>query len=140
MKRHHLVAVFLLIYGGLLAYIIFRHGDTDGASAIRMGIAFILFGAIGFFDGRLLSRLRVSVKAMMLLTSWGLLAYRDFMNGEIGSAFIIGIVWIVVGFSILFEGEPLVKEIAGPRLNPYIGMDVSSVVLIVVLLLLFFGR
>ena len=31
MKRHHIVAVFVLIFGGLFAYIQFHHGDTDRA-------------------------------------------------------------------------------------------------------------
>ena len=100
MKRYLAAALFLLIFGGLLTYI-FRDGNTDGASVIRMGIAFILFGAITLFDGRLLPRPRIFVKAMMLLIAWGLLAYSDFMNGDIGSAFILGITLTVVGLLTL---------------------------------------
>ena len=35
MKRHHIAALFLLIFGGLFAYLRFYTGDTDGA--IRTG-------------------------------------------------------------------------------------------------------
>ena len=38
MKRHHVVAVLCLIFGGLFAYIRFDDGDTEGA--IRTGIIF----------------------------------------------------------------------------------------------------
>ena len=110
MKRYLAAALFLLIFGGLLTYI-FRDGNTDGASVIRMGIAFILlFGAITLFDGILLLRLRIFVKAMMLLIAWGLLAYSDFMNGDIGSAFILGITLTVVGLLTLSQDTPVVKK------------------------------
>ena len=109
MKRYLAVALFLLIFGGLFTYI-FHDGNTDGASIIRMGIAFILFGTILLFDGILLPRLRILVKVMMLLIVWGLLAYSDFMNGDIGSAFILGITLTVVGLLTLPQDMPLVKK------------------------------
>ncbi len=105
MKRYLAAALFLLIFGGLLTYI-FRDGNTDGASVTRMGIAFILLGAIALFDGRLLPRLGVFVKAMMLLIAWGLWAYSDFMNGNIGSALILGIALTVVGILMLSQDMP----------------------------------
>ena len=105
MKRYLAAALFLLIFGGLLTYI-FRDGNTDGASAIRMGIAFILFGAIVLSDGILLPQLKTFVKAMMLLIAWGLLAYSDFMNGDIGSALILGITLTVVGILMLSQDTP----------------------------------
>ena len=47
MKRHHVVAVLCLIFGGLLAYTRFHGGDTAGA--IRTGIIFALLGIFAFF-------------------------------------------------------------------------------------------
>ena len=82
MKRHHVVFVFLLIFGGYFAYTRFHHGDIDGVGAIRMGIAFPLFGAIAFFDGRLLPRLRIFVQAMMLLITWGVIDLQRFHKWE----------------------------------------------------------
>lgn len=116
MKRYLAAALFLLIFGGLLTYI-FHDGNTDGASVIRMGIAFILFGAIRLFDGILLPRLSIFVKAMMLLIVWGLLAYSDFMNGDIGSAFILGITLTVVGILTLPQDTPRVKT----KIRPWLG-------------------
>lgn len=141
MKRYLAAALFLLIFGVLLTYI-FHDRNTDGASVIRMGIAFILFGAIVFFDGRLLPRLRIFVKAMMLLIAWGLLAYSDFMNGDIGSALILGIVLTVVGILTLPQDTPLVKKknttLIRLRSTPYIRMIFSLVPLTVLLLWLSF--
>ena len=133
MKRHHVIFVFLLIFGGYFAYIRFDSGYTDGVGAIRMGIAFPLFGAIGLFDGRLVPRLRVFVRAMMLLATWGLLTYTDFINGNIRNAIIFSIMLILVGIPRLFDDNP-----SRPWLRPlpYIGM---VIVLIIILLLLFRG-
>ena len=143
MKRYPIVAVFLLIYGAvfllfcgrLFVYQEFKDGNTEGA--IRTGIACILFGAIALFDGRLLPRLRTFVKAMMLLIAWGLLAYSDFMNGDIGSALILGIALIVVGITILFQDKPIVKKTIRPGLRPtpYIGVVVALTVVMLLLLL-----
>ena len=141
MKRHHVVAVLLLIFGGYFAYTRFHHGDIDGVGAIWMGIAFPLFGAIAFFDGRLLPRLRIFVKAMMLLIAWGLLTYSDFINGNIRSAMILSIVLILAGVPMLFEDKPSAKKTMRPSLRHirYTGI-VASLVLITVLLLLAFVR
>ena len=51
MKRHHIVAVFVLIFGGLFAYIQFHHGDTD--DAIQKGIICTLLGVVVFFYEKL---------------------------------------------------------------------------------------
>ena len=51
MKRHHAVAVFLLIFGGLFIYLTLDDGETE--RAIRMGIFFTLLGVFSFFSGRL---------------------------------------------------------------------------------------
>ena len=53
----------------------------------------------------------------MLLVVWGLLAYSDFMNGDIGSAFILGITLTVVGLLTLPQDAPRVKTKIQPRLG-----------------------
>lgn len=56
MKRHHVVAVFALISGGLFAYMEFHHGDTDGA--IHTGIICTLVGVAALLYEKLRSWLR----------------------------------------------------------------------------------
>ena len=75
----------ILIFGGCFAYYRFHHGNINGVGAILLGIAFPLFGAISLFDGRLLPRLGVFVKAMMLLITWGLLTHNDLIKGNTGN-------------------------------------------------------
>ena len=144
MKWNHLVPLLtfggILIFGGWFAYYRFHHGNTDGVGAILIGIAFPLFGAIALFDGRLLPRLGVFVKAMMLLITWGLLTYNDFIHGNIESALILGIVLILVGVPMLFEDEPLVKGTIRPWLKhtQSIGIFAALAFLTALLLWLFF--
>ena len=140
MKWNHLVALLtfggLLIFGGWFAYYRFHHGDTDVVGAILIGIAFPLFGAIVLFDGRLLPRLGIFVKAMILLITWGLLAYNDFINGDIGSVLILGIVLILVGVPMLFEGEPPVKGTIRPRLKHIQSIGIFAALAFLTVLLL----
>ena len=56
MKRHHIVAMFSFISGGLFAYIQFHHGDTG--RAIRTGIICTLLGVVVLFYEKLRSWLR----------------------------------------------------------------------------------
>lgn len=107
----------ILIFGGWLAHSRLHHGHIGGVGAVLFGIAFPLFGAITFFDGRLLPRLGVFVKTVMLLIAWGLLTYNDFINGNIGSVLILGIVLILVGIPMLFEDQPTVKGTIQHRLK-----------------------
>lgn len=131
MKSQHIVAICLLIFGGYFAYIRFDSGYTNGVDAILMGIAFPLFGAIRLFDGKLVPRLRIFVKTMILLATWGLLTYTYFINGNIRNATILSIVLILVGIPMLFDDEP-----SRPWLRPlsYIGVVIA---LIIILLLIF---
>ena len=140
MKRHHIAAGFLLIFGGLFTYIRLRDGDTEGA--IRTGIIFALVGVIMFFLGRLRPRLRSLGVTLIVLIVLGVSAYRDFMAGDIVSVIILGILMILGIVLTLFQDTPFVKEKIQPWLKPAsrIGMVVSLVALIVVMLLLFFAR
>ena len=136
MKRHHIAALFLLICGGLLAYLRFDHGDTNGA--IRTGIMFALLGIFAFFyTGKVRARFRPVVIALPVILL-ALMAYRDFMDGNIVSTVIAGTVLILGGILTFFQDTPFVKEKIRPWLRPipYIGL---VVVLIIMLFLLFTG-
>ena len=140
MKRHHLAALFLLIFGGLFAYLRFDTGDTDGA--IRTCIIFAILGVFLFFLGRLQPRIRSLGLNLIILIVLGVSAYRDFMAGDIGSAIILGILMILAVVPTLFQDTPFVKEKIGPWFKPtsHTGGVVPLVALILLLLLLFLGR
>ncbi|MCE2396254.1 hypothetical protein J4G02_17025 [Candidatus Poribacteria bacterium] len=136
MKRHHIAAVFCLIFGGLLAYTRFHHGDMGGA--IRTGILFALLGVFVFFyAGKVRDRLRPVVIALPVILV-GLMAYRDFIDGNMMSVITASIVLILGGILTLFQDTSFIKEKIRPWLRPipYIGL---AVMFIITLLLLFRG-
>lgn len=132
----------ILIFGGWLAYSRFHHGNIGGVGAVLFGIAFPLFGAISLFDGRLLPRLGVFVKATMLLIAWGLLTHNDLIKGDIGNVLILSIILILVGVPMLFENEPTIKGAIRHRLKHIqsIGIFAALAFLTVLLLWLFLAR
>ena len=140
MKRHHIVAVFLLIYGGLFVYLTLDNGEIE--RAIRMGIFFTLLGVFSFFSGRLQPRLRSLGVTLIILIILGVSAYHDFMAGDIASLIVLGILMILAVVPTLFQDTPFVKEKIGPWFKPtsHTGGVLPLVVLIVLLLLLFLGR
>ena len=140
MKRHHLATVFLIICGGLLAYIKFRHGDTD--EAIRTGIIFILLGVIMFFLGRLQPRLRSLGVTLMFLTVLGISTYRDFIGGDTVGVILQSVLMILIVLSMLFQDPPSVKDKIEPWLKPTsrIVLIPSLVAVIALLFLLFLVR
>ena len=146
MKRHHIVAVFCLIFGGLFAYIRFEDGDTNGA--IRTGIIFTLLGVFSFFSGRLQPRLRSLGVTLIVLIILGVSAYQDFMAGDIASVIVLGILMILAVVPTLFQDTPFVKEKIGPWFKPTSHTGgivplvplVALIALIVLLLLLFLVR
>lgn len=136
MKRHRIAVVLCLILGGLLAYTRFHHGDMGGA--IRTGILFALLGIVTFFyTGKVRDRLR-SVVIVLPVILVGLMAYKDFVNGDMISVIIASIVLILGGILTLFQDTPFIKEKIRPCLRsiPYIGL---AVMFIITLLLLFRG-
>lgn len=139
MKRHHLAALFLLIFGGLFAYLRFNTGDTDGA--IRTAIIFAILGVLLFFFGRLQPWLRSLGLNLILLIVVGVSAYRDFMAGDMVSV-ILGILIILGIVIVFFQNKPLIKTNIEPWLKPVtrIGLVVSFLALVVLLLLVFFLR
>ena len=138
MKRHHIVAVLLLIFGGLFAYLRFDDGDTNGA--IRTGIIFVLLAVTMFFLAKLRPRLRTLGVTLILLIIMGRSAYQDFMAGDMVGVIILGILMILAMVMVLIENTPLYKGKIEPWLKPVsrIGMVVSFAALIVILLILFF--
>ena len=139
MKRHHLAALFLLVFGGLFAYLRFYTGDTDGA--IRTAIIFAVLGVLLFFFGRLQPRLRSLGLNLILLIVMGVSAYRDFMDGDMVSVILLGILMLGI-VAVLFQNKPHVKNNIEPWLKPVtrIGMLISFLALVALLLLLFFLR
>ena len=140
MKRHHIAALFLLIFGGISAYLRYDDGDINGA--IRTGAIFILASVTTFLIARFQPRLRrliVNVIAFILL---GLFVYKDFMAGDTTWVVVGGVVLIIAVVLTLFENTPFVKEKIQPWLKPvpYIGVTIALIVLIVLLILRFLGR
>lgn len=137
MKRHHLAAAFLLIFGGISAYLRYDDGDINGA--IRTGAIFILAGAAMFLLARLQPRLRSLIVNAVLLIIMGRFIYQDFMAGNTAWVVVGGVVLIIAVVLTLFENTPFVKEKIRPWLKPvpYIGVALSSIALIVLLILRF---
>ena len=127
MKRHHVVALFLLAFGGLFAYIQFHHGDTD--RAIRTGIICTLLGVVVFFYEKLKSWLR-PVGTTVPLVFLGLVAAHAAFTGDIAAAIFLCIMVIGGGVLHFFQDTPFFKE----KIEPYIGI---IALLIMTLFLLF---
>lgn len=127
MRRHHIIAMFSFISGGLFAYIQFHHGDTD--HAIRTGIVCTLLGVVILFYEKLRSWLRpVGVAVPLVIV--GLMAAYAVSTGDIGQAIFLFIGIILIAIFHFFEETPFVKE----KIEPYIGI---IILLIITLFLLF---
>ena len=129
MKRHHVVALFLLAFGGLFAYIQFHHGDTD--DAIQTGIICTLLGVVAFFYEKLKSWLR-PMGTTVPLVFLGLMAAHAAFTGDIAAAIFLCIMVIGGGILHFFEETPFVKE----KIEPYIGI----IILLIITLFLLFSR
>jgi hypothetical protein len=127
MKRHHIVAMFSFISGGLFAYIQFHHGDTG--RAIRTGIICTLLGVVVLFYEKLRSWLRPVGVAVPLIFI-GLMAAHAAFTGDIAAAIFLCIMVIGGGVCYFFQDAPFVKD----KLEPYIGI---IILLIMTLFLLF---
>ena len=127
MKRHHLAALFLLIFGGLFAYLRFETGDTDGA--IRMGIICTLLGVVVLFYEKLRSWLRPVGVAVPLIII-GVMAAHAAFTGDIAAAIFLCIMVIGGGVCHFFQDTPFFKR----KIEPYIGI---IALLIMTLFLLF---
>ena len=137
MKRHHIAALFLLIFGGSFAYLRFQDGDTNGA--IRTAIIFALLGIFAFFyHGKFRARFRPVVIALPVILIGGMAVHAAFIGNTV-SLIILGIGLIIAIPLQLFQDTPFVKEKIQPRLRPipYIAI---GVLLIMTLLRLFTGK
>lgn len=136
MKRHHIVALFLLIFGGISAYLRYDDGDINGA--IRTGTIFILASAAMFVLARLQPRVRSLIVNAVVLIIMGWFIYQDFMAGNTAWVVVGGVVLIIGMILTVFENTPFVKDKIRPWLRPipYIGL---AVMFIITLLLLFKG-
>ena len=140
MKRHHLAAAFLLIFGGISAYLRYDDGDINGA--IRTGAIFILASTAMFVLARLQPRVRSLIVNAVVLIIMGRFIYQDFIAGNTMWVVVGGVVLIIAVVLTLFENTPFVKEKIRPWLKPvpYIGVALSSIALIVLLILRFLVR
>ena len=140
MKRHHIVALFLLIFGGISAYLRYDDGDINGA--IRTGTIFILASAAMFVLVRLQPRVRSLIVNAVVLIIMGWFIYQDFMAGD--TAWVVGggVVLIIAVVLTVFENTQFVKDKIRPWLRPipYIGIALSSAALILMLILHFLAR
>ena len=127
MKRHHIVAIFSFIFGGLFAYVQFHHGDTD--RAIWPSIICIIVGIVALFYEKLRTWLRPVGVAVPLIII-GLMAAHAAFTGDIAEAIFLCIGVIGVGVLHFFEETPFVKE----KIEPYLG---TIILLIITLFLLF---
>ena len=107
MKRHHVVALFLLAFGGLFAYIQFHHGDTD--DAIQTGIICTLLGVVAFFYEKLKSWLR-PMGTTVPLVFLGLMAAHAAFTGDIAAAIFLCIMVIGGGVCHFFQDTLFFKE------------------------------
>ena len=140
MKRHHILAPFLLIFGGISAYLRYDDGDINGA--IRTGAIFILASAAMFVLARLQPRVRSLIVNAVVLIIVGRFLYQDFMDGDTTWVIVGGVMLIIAVVLTLFENTPFVKEKIRPWLKPvpYIGVALSSTALIVLLILRLVAR
>ena len=140
MKRHQFAAVFLLVFGGISAYLRYDDGDINGA--IRTGPLFILASAAMFVLARLQPRVRSLIVNAVVLIIMGRFIYQDFMDGNTAWVVVGGVVLIIAVVLTVFENTPFVKEKIEPWLKPvpYIGVALSSITLIVLLILHFLAR
>ena len=113
MKSYYVAAVFFIIMGGLLAYIRFHQGNTEGA--IWIGIIYPLLGVFAFCYGKFRPRLELAVIAYNLI-SLGLMAAYAASTGDIAGAIFLGIGSIGVCVLHFFQDTPFVKEKMRPWL------------------------
>ena len=127
MKRYYVAAAFLIIMGGLFAYIRFHQGSTEGA--IWIGVIYPLLGVLVFCYGKFRPRLGLVAIAFNLIIFGAMAAYAV-STGDIAWAIFLCTGSILIAVLHFFEDTPFVKE----KIEPYIGI---IILLIITLFLLF---
>ena len=113
MKRYYVVAVFLIIMGGLFAYINFHQGNIEGA--IWIGIIYPLLGVLAFCYRKF--RLQLSLVAIAFnLILLGAAAAYAVSTRDIAEATFLCIGSILIPILHFFEDTPFVKEKIEPWL------------------------
>ena len=107
MKRYYVAAVFLIIMGGLFAYIRFHQGHIEGS--IWIGITYPLLGVLVFCYGKFRPRLRFVIITFNFILLGAMAAYAVAM-GDIAEAIFLCIGLILVAVLHFFEDTPLVKK------------------------------
>ena len=107
MKRYYVAAVFLIIIGGLFAYIRFHQGHTD--SAIWIGIIYPLLGVLAFCYGKFRPRLRFVAIAFNFIL-FGAMAAQAISTGDIAWAIFLCIGSILIIVLHFFQDTPFVKK------------------------------
>lgn len=107
MKRYYVAAVFLIIIGGLFAYIRFHQEHIDGA--IWIGIIYPLLGVLAFCYGKFRPRLSLVIIAFNLIIFGGMAAYAV-STGDIAWAIFLCIGSILMVVLHFFEDTPFAKK------------------------------
>ena len=113
MKRYYVAAVFLIIMGGLLAYINFHQGNIEGA--IWIGIFYPLLGVLAFCYGKFRPQFSLVAIAFNLILFGAMAAYA-FSMGDIAEAIFLCIGLILIAVPYFFENTPLFKKKIQPWL------------------------
>jgi uncharacterized sodium:solute symporter family permease YidK len=115
MKRYYVAAVFLIIMGGVFAYIKFHQGNIEGA--IWIGIIYPLLGVLAFCYGRFRPQFSFVVIAFNLILLGSMAAYAV-STGDIAWAIFLCIGSILIPVLHFFEDTPFVKEKIRSWLGP----------------------
>ncbi len=115
MQRHHIAALFLLVFAGLSFYQGFHDGEVG--RPIWIGIAWTVLGVVAFFYDKLRAWLRHVVVALPFALMGGMVI-REIISGYIVGAIVWGIALIVVGVFAFFQDRPFIAEKVRPWLRP----------------------
>ena len=115
MKRYYVAAAFLIIMGGLLAYINCHRENIEGA--IWIGVIYPLLGVLAFCYGKFRPRLGLVAIAFNLILLGAMAAYAV-STGDIAWAIFLCTGLILIPVLHFFEDTPFVKEKIRPWLGP----------------------
>ena len=107
MKRYYVVSVFLIIMGGLFAYINLHQGNIEGV--VWIGIIYPLLGVLAFCYGKFRLRLSLVIIAFNLILL-GVMAAYAVSTGDIAEAVFLCIGSILIAVLHFFEDTPFVKK------------------------------
>ncbi len=115
MQRHHIAALFLLVFAGLSFYQGFHDGEVG--RPIWIGIAWTVLGVVAFFYDKLRAWLRHVVVALPFALM-GAMVIKEIISGYIVGAIVWGLALIVVGVFAFFQDRSFIAEKVRPWLRP----------------------